>query len=239
MPQLLVIAGGVLALALSAPSSYSAEKTSVKDRLIALRNRVKAIAEGKETVELTDADRIRIPTGLSDNDKMIFKALADFGQTVNDAELEAVAAFAVSKEGAGIRWGLAQLLVDRGRYDAAARAAISISWRNRRIGSTGCGNGGRPVSPIVRTTRNSAVRFATRCSANSISVTRGRRSPLRKSLGRALMKRDCLSKSSRMPFSMTAAQNRKVSIRAKTPRHRPTTASRRVPLRGISLGADG
>ncbi len=124
MPQLLVIAGGVLALALSAPSSYSAEKTSVKDRLIALRDRVKAIAEGKETVELTDADRIRIPTGLSDNDKMIFKALADFGQTVNDADLEAVAAFAVSKEGAGIRWGLAQLLVDRGRYDAAARAAI-------------------------------------------------------------------------------------------------------------------
>jgi hypothetical protein len=118
------MAGSVLALALLAPSSYSAEKATVKDRLIALRDRVAAITQGKETVQLNESDRSRIPTPLTDNDKMAFKAFLEFSATVNDGDLEAVAGFAVSKDGASIRALLVGLLVDRGRFDAAASAVV-------------------------------------------------------------------------------------------------------------------
>jgi hypothetical protein len=124
MSRFETLTGGVLALCLLSPCSYSAETATFPERLTAFRDRIDAIAIGKVTIALNDSDRDRIPTRFTDQDRMIFKALVEFEPTVGDKDLEAVASFAVSKDGASVRCLLAHLLVDRGRFDAAAKVVL-------------------------------------------------------------------------------------------------------------------
>ena len=53
------MAASLLAFAAFPPTCYPAEKASVKERLISLHDRIKAIEQGKET-SLTEADRGRV-----------------------------------------------------------------------------------------------------------------------------------------------------------------------------------
>ena len=96
------MAASLLAFAAFPPTCYPADKASVKERLISLHDRIKAIEQGKETVALTEADRGRIPTRLTPHDQMVFQ----YSVPVRSGWRSTYAAvdFADSKDGGGVRW---------------------------------------------------------------------------------------------------------------------------------------
>jgi hypothetical protein len=123
MRILLLSAVIVLSLALGDSRLHAAEEASVKNRLHAFAVRVAAIESGKVKVGVTEDVRRRAPRGISDGDAEVFKAFAEFEQTIKDDELATVDDFAESKEGERIRWLLVRLFIDRGKFDAAAKTA--------------------------------------------------------------------------------------------------------------------
>lgn len=110
----------------AASSSGPPRETSAPDvttRLKALSARIGAIIAGEESVTLEDSDPGA--DSLTDQDRMVFKAAVDFGKTLSDKECFAATEFALSDDGKSLRWLLAYLMVDRGRFDDVARLVVA------------------------------------------------------------------------------------------------------------------
>jgi hypothetical protein len=61
----------------------------------------------------------------SPSDDEVLQALRDVGQSISDDQLTTVEQFALTDEAIAIRWLLARLLVERGRFDAAANVIVT------------------------------------------------------------------------------------------------------------------
>ncbi len=92
-------------------------------RLRVLYRTIKAIDDGTESIPLDDSDPGA--DSLADTDRMILKVVTNFGKTLSDNDFNIAVEFAISAEGKPLRWVLAGLMVDRGRFDDVAKLVVA------------------------------------------------------------------------------------------------------------------
>jgi hypothetical protein len=89
--------------------------------------RLRLLAATLATMPLDDSDAAGAGADFTERDRMALKVTLDFGRTLTPDTYSSAVDYALSSDGASIRWLIARVCVERGQVDDAARLLVLVA----------------------------------------------------------------------------------------------------------------